>query len=584
MLALKKFELQVSDTIVHRGREYYEDGAVLDLEETDKDFWQAEVMGAESYTVEVELFRKDKIKSYSCSCPYDGDICKHVVAVLFLLREELTRLPAIKEAPEKDNFEKLLQKISLEEYQEFILTHAVRDEKFKSTFERHFADKDKSIDIGKKYAYLIRNIIRSNTNGDFIDYRSVHSLANEINKLLEEGDRLIHKANFSNAFILARSVLTEVIDLITYCDDSSGCIGDIISSCIQMIEVIAKSEKVAMDLKEGMFGFVQSVVGNSVYYEYGDFGYEMINVYQTLALQLNKEKSFLNFIDDRIKKASAEKHSYRKDYFLVRKIGFLKAIGNVADAQLLAQQNLDIVEVRKEEVNSSIERKDFLLAKKLIAEGIVIAREKGHEGTVGEWEEELLRIAVLEEDKKTIRHYTKYFAFDGGFDQAYYNQWKKTFTNAEWKDEIEKYIEERIAGIEAQYQKHKGRVWYSPDTQLLDLLAPVYVEEKYWDRLLALMSKEMDLERVLQYHDHLVKEYPLQLLAIYLPAFERKGDVVGNRNEYANLAAKMEMVIETIPEGKEQIIAVAEKIIRKYPRRPAMIEELNTVIKMGKLK
>jgi len=579
MLTLRKFELQISDTIVHRGREYYENAAVVDMEETDEGYWHAEVMGRETYTVEVKLLKKDKIESYSCNCPYDGNICKHVVAVLFLLREEMINVSVIKKAPPKTDFKGLLQKISLEEYQQFILEHAAKDKSFKSLFERHFADKDNSINLEEKYTKLLKSLIRSNSSGDFIDYRSVHELANEINRLLDEGWKLVQKGNFHQAFILARSVLTEVIELITYCDDSSGYIGDIINSSIELIMVIAGSEEIVTDLRETLFEFVQSAINRPIYFDYGDFGYNMVDVYQTLAIKLNKEKRYLNFIDGQLKAASANEYSYKKDYFLVRKINFLKTTGNITDAENLVRENLDVLDVRRGEVKRLIEKNDLPAAKKLIVDGIEIAREKGHPGTVSEWEKELLRIALLENDTKMIRYYTKQFAFDRGFSPVYYNQWKNTFSTAEWEVEIEKYIEERIKIIELQYQKNKGKVWYSPDTLVLDFLAPVYIEEKYWDRLLALISRETDLDRVLKYHDYLFKTYSLQLLTIYLPAFERKGDVVANRREYADLAAKMKMVIETIPEGKDEIIAVATGIKRKYPRRPAMIEELNKVIK-----
>jgi uncharacterized Zn finger protein len=581
MLTLKKFELQISNTIVHRGREYYENAAVVDLEKTEAGFWHAEVMGNDTYTVDVQLSRKDEIKSYSCDCPYDGDICKHVVAVLFLLREELAYNAVPQKATPKTDFKKLVQKISLEEYQEFILTHAAADKKFKSLFERHFADKDSNIDIGKSYTRHLKSLIRSNSREDFIDYRSVHKLANEINRLLDEGELLIKNDNFRNAFILVRSVLTEVIELIAYCDDSSGYIGDIINSAIELIKVIAGADKVAMDLQEEVFDFVQSAINRPIYFDYGDFGYDIADVYQTLAIKLNRQKAYLNFVDGQIKKSSADEYSYRKDYFLVRKITFLKAIGNVKDAQALLQKHLDIVDVRRGEVNSLIEKNNLSSAKKLIAEGIEIARKKDHPGTVVEWQKELLRIAVLENDKSMIRHYTKYFAFDRDFDMVYYNQWKNTFTIAEWEEEIEKFIEERIASIELQYQRKKGQAWYSPETELLESLAPIYIEEKYWDRLLALMSKETDLDMLLRYHDYLLNIYPLQLLAIYLPAFERKGDTVGSRSQYVDLAIKMKMIMEAVPEGKDEIIAVAKEINRKYPRRPAMIQELNKVIEMG---
>jgi hypothetical protein len=579
MLSLRKFELQISDTIVHRGREYFENDAVVDLEKTGKDFWHAEVIGTETYAVEVELFGKDKIKSYSCDCPYDGDTCKHVVAVLFLLREECTNNTVLKKSLTETDFSTLLQKISLEEFQEFILSYTAKNKTFQSLFERHFADKDRNINVGHNYTKLLKSLIRRNSNGNFIDYRSVHSLANEINELFDEGQLFIQKGNFSNAFILARSVLTEVIELITDCDDSSGYIGDIISSSIELIMVIASTDSLAVDLQEEVFNFVQSAINRPVYFDYGDFGYEMVYVYQILAIKLNKEKSYLNFVDGQIKMASSNKFSYRKEYFLVRKIAFLKAIGNLKDAQKLVQENLDIVEVRQGEINTLINENKLSSAKKLIVEGIEIAEKKDHPGTVTNWKKELLRIAVLENDKGMVRHYTKYFAFDRGFDMVYYNQWKETFSIGEWQEEIEKYIEERIASVELQYQKHKSKAWYPPDTLLLDLLAPIYIAEKYWDRLFALMSKETDLDRLLRYHDYLIKIYPVQLLAIYLPAFERKGDMVGNRREYTDLAIKMDKVIGDIPEGRDEIIAVANGLIRKYPRRPAMIEELNIIIK-----
>ncbi|MCF6403689.1 SWIM zinc finger family protein [Chitinophaga filiformis] len=551
MLTLDTFDLMVDQTIVRHGREYYENGAVTELTETGKDNWQAKVKGSELYTVQVEILRKDYITSYSCSCPYKGKTCKHVVAALFVLRGELAKKTVRRKAPEKDS----------------------------ATVEVRVASKNISRDIGKKYTSLIKGIIRRNTKKSFVDYRSVHNLANEISIVLEEGYNHFHKGNFSHAFVVARSVLTETVNLLTYCDDSGGYIQDVIYSCVQLIRLIVAAEELALDVKEGIFVFLQSATNDPVYFDYGgDFGYEMVDIYQSIALQLNKGNVFLSFVDDQI--AAAKEESYRKKYFLVRKIVFLKAIGNISDAQQLIQQYLHIAEVRQEEVNSVIEKGNFPLAKKLIADGIEIARSQGYPGIVSDWEEELLGIAVLEDDKATIRHYTKYFAFLKNFDQAYYNQWKETFTPAEWKEEIEKYIEGTIANVTSEYQKNEGKVWYSLETPLLNALAPVYIEEKYFDRLLALMSKEADLDRVLKYHDLLIREYPLQLLAIYLPAFEYEGDVVGSRAEYAKLATKMKMVIQAIPEGKEQIIAIAEKLIHKYPRRPAMIEKLSTVLEM----
>jgi hypothetical protein len=43
----------------------------------------------------------------------------------------------------------------------------------------------------------------------------------------------------------------------------------------------------------------------------------------------------------------------------------------------------------------------------------------------------------------------------------------------------------------------------------------------------------------------------------------------------------MKKIIKEIPFGKEQIMAIAKSLKEKYPRKPAMIDELNELFKWG---
>jgi hypothetical protein len=237
------------------------------------------------------------------------------------------------------------------------------------------------------------------------------------------------------------------------------------------------------------------------------------------------------------------------------------------------------VELRQKEVDKAIENKDFIKAKELIKDGIQIAEEKKHSGTVSQWKKELLRIAVLENDVTKVRVYARYFALDRGFEAGYYNQWKKTYTEEEWKPIIEQYIQETTENIPQEHRKNKDGGWSTPHPPLLRSLAPVFIEEKYWDRLLALVKQENSLDATLQYHPHLIKCYPDELLDIYIPALEHLGERVNNRNQYGDMAAKMVKILKDIPNGKEKIQGVARNLIAKYPRRPAMREELNRILK-----
>lgn len=83
---------------------------------------------------------------------------------------------------------KLLQKVTIGEYREFILAHATKDKNFKSAFELWFAHKDEGIDVSKKYTDLVKGIIRKYSTNGFIDYRATRNLTIDINELLEKGE------------------------------------------------------------------------------------------------------------------------------------------------------------------------------------------------------------------------------------------------------------------------------------------------------------------------------------------------------------------------------------------------------------
>ncbi|MEP7318627.1 MAG: SWIM zinc finger family protein [Panacibacter sp.] len=579
MLTLENFEEQVSPVILKRGIQYFKDGTVTDLEESKKNIWQAEVEGSETYEVEITLSAGGKINESFCDCPYDDGICKHTVAVLFAIKDELQKADTKQKKPgAKNSFENFLHKISLPEYQHFVLHHASKDKDFKTEFELYFSDKDAGIDVEKKYAALIQKIINKHSDRGYIDYRSTSRLAGDIGKLYITATQLIKKNNFSDAFVLSKSLLKAMMEVSTSCDDSNGYIGGTIDDAVSLLETIAGSDKAATALKEQIFFFLQTELGDKIYFDYGDYGYEMFGVFQKLAIQLNNAETFLRFIDAQLAKLTGEYDAYRKDFFNREKIEFLKAIGKTSEAEKLTEQNLNITEVRQDEVNKAIAKKDYKLAKQLIKDGIKVAEDKKHPGTVSQWQKELLRIAVIEKDIETVRHYTKYFAFDGWSDKEYYNQWKNTYHASEWTAVIEAVIDEKIKAITTSHEKNKGKSWQPANPPLLPDLAPIYIEEHYWDRLLALVQKEKGLGTILKYHEYLAKRYPADLLKLYIPAFEYEDTRASQRSEYATLASNMKRVIKDIPEGKAEITAITQNLIAKYPRRPAMIDELKKIL------
>jgi hypothetical protein len=575
MFTLQNFEKQLNKVMLQRGKQYHEEGTVADLEE-NTGRWTAEVEGTETYNISVTLKNDKEIVAYNCDCPYDGAICKHVIAVLFEIKDELAaRVIVPKKGAKKNQFEDLLLKISADEYRGFIKEYALNNKDFKMAFELFFADKDGRIDTGKLYTDLIKKLIKKQTARGYLDYRSAVGLAKEVNQLVDKGFDFANKRNFVEAFVIAGVVLKEMMQVITYCDDSSGALGDVICNTINLIDVIALSDDAVIDMKTRVFNFLQTELNDGIYFDYGDFGYELSEVFQTLAVELNLHHEFLGWIDAWLPRLTAQHSNYRLEHFKTTKIDFLKAIGRHDEAEALIELNMEIVEVRQAEVDKVINNKDYEHAKKLINDGIKIAEDKRHPGTVSQWEKQLLRIALLENDVALTRKYYREFAFDRQFDGTYYRALKATYDAVEW----ESIVEDIITDIKTETTKKHGKsTWHPFDSYLLSALSPIYIEERFTDRLFELVKNEKDIDRLMIYHEHLVFAYASELLQLYIPALERQGDNAGNRSHYAQVAGNMKKIMKALPFGKEQVIDLAKKLKQKYSRRPAMIEELNAVI------
>ena len=77
---------------MQRGLNYFKKGYVTDVEEIGLGDYEATVNGREIYTVHLHV-EKGVVTEYDCDCPYDqGPVCKHIVAVLFYLQQDVLHL------------------------------------------------------------------------------------------------------------------------------------------------------------------------------------------------------------------------------------------------------------------------------------------------------------------------------------------------------------------------------------------------------------------------------------------------------------------------------------------------------------
>jgi uncharacterized Zn finger protein len=324
-MTLQDFENQIDSVILKRGKEYFNNGSVEFLEEIKKGYWTANVSGTDEYTIEIQLGSKDIIKKCFCDCPYDyGDICKHILAVLYAISEEkdidITSKSANKKSESKQrkpSFDVLLSKIELKEYQDFIKQYSQINKNFKDQFELYFSEKNESFDLEKKYTDIIKSVIKKHTSRGFIDYSASNKLGKELNQYLDVAKKHLAKNNYRDATVLYQIIIKEVITVVEYCDDSNGYVlenvDEAISNLGQMVNV-----PVSFDLKDKITDFLKQELNNKIYFDYGNFGYDLTEIYALFCTKTNRTEEFILFLDFKIQ--SAKNSEYDRAFFIKTKI------------------------------------------------------------------------------------------------------------------------------------------------------------------------------------------------------------------------------------------------------------------------
>ncbi|WAC11024.1 SWIM zinc finger family protein [Dyadobacter pollutisoli] len=573
---LQNFEQKIPSTILQRGKQICENGQVLHVEENSDGLWTAEVEGTDVYSIEVVMEDSGEIETMFCDCPFDGDVCKHVVAVLLTLKGQKSAARGKSASkPKKLTFAELINRTSKTELQSFIEEYSKVNKDFRSHFELHFAHKDNRVDVEKGYMDLVKKTIRNYAHRGFFDYRSTNALAREIDSILVKSHECIRTNNFRDGLTIAKAVVVQVIsDVIPSCDDSSGSIGATLTDAIGLMREALGSEICSRDLKENYFGFLNTELAKENYFNYGDFGNDLFELYRRLAVFLGKGQEFIRFADSQIwKEQKKSSDSYQQEFFIREKIHFFQETGDLKQAQEIALQNISIPRIREIVVDKAILNQDFALAKKWVNEGILIAEKARHPGTVSQWKRVLLKIAELEGDLGTVRQYTLYFAFDGSFNADYYRRWKKTFGSQEWENEYAKLIARITEGINKDAKKHQGQNWWSKEHNLLLILGPIYQEEEQWAELFGLVKAYPALHSLLHYMHYLAAGFGPEMTELIVPALIRSGEKASARSHYAQLVSEMKKVLKAIPESRGKIFEAVELLKSKYPLRPAMLDE-----------
>jgi tetratricopeptide (TPR) repeat protein len=529
---------------------------VENVEHDYPDTWTAEIEGSDLYSVKIQL-QGDEIVSWDCDCPYDhGDICKHVVAFLLYIKENREEHPVTLEIPPSSTQEQLteiLKQTGQKELISFLSQYADKHPDFYQTLVSSLHPK-KKVDIPKDYKKEIEKCFQY-TNDTWGYPQGVGVVAGNLDQYIEKAKSLIKLDCREEAITILLHIIREIGDSYEEYEDYDGDLGCV---CQEAAELI--TEMIETDLPDNLLKDLTDEIGemiknnNYANYDLADLNQMLFSI----SLKTLNYDNSISILDEALKN---EPDSFRSSSLVKSKIELLEKAGKEDDVEKEISHYLYLPEIRKIRLKDLTSKKQYANALALIDDGIGIAEEKRHPGTVTEWKDEKLSVyKSMGNNEKTIELAEDLF-ISGRDSMKYYHILKTVISKEKWVDYLDDFL------CESAKQLRWG---------LGDVLAKIYIEEKYWNRLMDYVEKNIRLGKynaLETYEPYLKPQYPERMLAFYRTQLTDYAAKNMGRDHYKYVADVLKKT-KKYPNGNEVVNELMAHFKSVYSNRRAMIEEL----------
>lgn len=395
---------------------------------------------------------------------------------------------------------------------------------------------------------------RRGTHKGFIDYRGCISVCHEFIDILEDMGKAVERGEYVYAYAVTALILINCAKLAGLADDSAGGITDTRGWVNEVLEKI--TSKVEHGSAEAEFIFRQSLKDSrkKTFDEWESFAYDLLLATAKLATSKNVNKLYtvLDELSERLsQKAYASWHMERD--CLVRLVAITASAGDEAAEHFIAA-NLKYDGILRVAILKAIENGKYVNGEKLCLEKIS-SMDRDYYWTQ-EWYELLFDIyskmdnkekqADLAADLLIYKH-----------DTQYYDVLKNLFREkGVWEIEYPLLLEQLEQNLPYRLYSH-----------ILD-------EEGEMERLLNLVS--VHSSSVFDYVKQLSMKFPKETYGICLAEIRKQADQADNRMKYRHICSNIGSLFSY--GGVTETYDIIEELQGKYPRRAAMLDELNQLL------
>ena len=527
-LHLDRFEDEIARRILERGYEYFEDERVSEPRINGNHYTFA-VDGSERYCVEMDV-EDGNVTDYECDCPYDmGPVCKHIAACLYFLEDASAASNPDASAPTNTD-----------------TTPA-------NSYEQRIA----------KAVKLARN------RYGFISYEESADLAETLRGFLDEAESAI---SARECLDICLPLLDWTFDAMESADDSDGEFCSLMDDTIDAIGGALLYDDVP-----------QSVCNHAIDYclkrfREGKFAYygwhsDLLDL-AAQAAESAGDKAAADKVLAAIDEAFPPEYNAGNwrdttdfDKAIAAKHKLLLLLSSPAEAENFLQEHIGNERLRRYAIERAFSQRDYREVYRL-ADGGAKFDAKDKPGLLNTWLEFKMKAALLLEDEPTVVSVAQDLWIDGRGGcylegcriPDYYAFLKERIPAQRWPAFMSAFID--------RYERESH--------YLSDSYADILVREERWDKLLAYVSKAYRPDTLKKYEKYLKADYRREILDLY------KGYVYngmsGNKLErrvYQRACACLRHMKKL--GAHAEVAAIKADLLSRYPRRPALIDELDNV-------
>ena len=552
-MASCKWKYLFTKTILERGKDYFEDGNVYDLD-YDGEGLSATVCGSDDYEVGV-CFEDNAIAEMWCDCPYaeDGKNCKHMAAALFAWEDELSlqencnATNGTSAIVDSNAIEDALKKLSDSTVRQLLLERAKSDG---GLAERIIMIANGGTGQSQKAAWKseLHHLLRKYGvwDHDCLNYYAAQPYFEKLLDLFYDKVKpLAGSGLYKEAFERLRDVANAAsVD----CDVDVELYDELMQECSTLIESM---------LQRADITFKRSVYQTCLHECRGEVSaYRTTHLWQNCLLQYFEEQEFLQknllLLDTALKNAAAFKEEYKISKLLSYRADTMTRLGaSEAEISEYRKQYWQFPDIRRLAWQEALNLQEWNKAISLLRECKQLDSDTPH--LLREYSQRLCELYERQHDSASCRaELTESIFTYRNFSPELIQMLKRNSTDEVWAAELQKILE----CIPASSDRYN-----------------LMIEEDMHRELLDELETDPHLIGLQQYEDALKPYFTEEIRDVFFSYLRRKMESATSREEYTRLVQRLKKM-KDYPDGGVMSDELLLEWKITYKRRSALMDEI----------